>query len=113
MNIVIRNYLSGSFLLEQEPGVWDAIVILDSGMSNTGFVAQRARRHLYLQFDDVDSDAHGKRMPTSDDIRSALQFAQGSQNLIVCCRAGQSRSAATAFLICNARPHRAASEHGH
>ncbi|NLS96344.1 MAG: dual specificity protein phosphatase family protein [Planctomycetaceae bacterium] len=103
MNIVIHNYLSGSFLLEREPGVWDAIVILDSGISHTDFVAQHARRHLYLRFDDVDSDIPGKRTPTAHDIQSALDFATQSQNLMVCCRAGQSRSAATAFLVCHER----------
>jgi hypothetical protein len=99
MNIVIRNYLAGSFLLEQEPNVWDAIVILDSGLSHTAFVAEHARRHIYLRFDDVDADVHGKRVATLDDIRAATEFASHSENLMVCCRAGQSRSAAIAFLI--------------
>ncbi len=103
MNIVIRNYLSGSFQLESEPNVWDVIVILDSGISHTDFVARQARRHLYLRFDDVKSDLHGKRTPTNHDIQAALDFAAQSQNLMVCCRAGQSRSAATAFLICHQR----------
>ncbi len=100
MNITIRNYLSASFLLEQEPNTWDAIVILDSGTSHSDFVARHARKHLYLRFDDVDCDVPGKRMATVDDIRSALEFAADSRDLLVCCRAGQSRSAATAFLIC-------------
>jgi predicted protein tyrosine phosphatase len=99
--IVIRNYLSGSFLLESEPKVWDAIIILDSGTSHTDFVAQHTHRHLYLRFDDVDSKDHGKLTPTTDDIRTALDFAATSQKLMVCCRAGQSRSAAIAFLICH------------
>ena len=101
MNIVIRNYIAGSFLLESQPKVWDAIVILDSNMAHTDFVAQHSRRHLYLRFDDVHSDDHGKRTPTITDVQSALDFAAQSQNLMVCCRAGQSRSAATAFLICH------------
>lgn len=99
MQIVIRNYLAGSFLLEQEPNVWDAIVILDSGLSHTAFVAAHARKHIYLQFDDVDADGRGKRIPTLDDVRAACEFAPDSENLMVCCRAGQSRSAAIAFVI--------------
>ncbi len=99
MNIIIHNYLSGSFLLEREPNRWDAIVILDSGMTHTDFVANHARNHIYLRFDDIDTDIPGKRMPTSEDIQPALEFASASQDLMVCCRAGQSRSAATAFLI--------------
>ena len=103
MNILIRNYLSGSFLLEQEPGAWDAIVVLDTGLSPTDFVAQHARQHLYLRFDDVVADVEGKRRATLEDVRSALDFAPQSENLMVCCRAGQSRSAALAFLICHQR----------
>ena len=101
MNIVIRNYLSGSFTLESEPNEWDAIVILDSGLAHSDFVAHHAARFLYLRFDDVISASQGKRLPTADDLQTALDFAVQSENLMVCCRAGQSRSAATAFLICH------------
>lgn len=101
MNIVIRNYLAGSFLLERESKVWDAIIILDSDIAVTDFVLQHARRYLYLRFDDITFDTPNKRMATSADIQSALTFATGSERLMVCCRAGQSRSAAIAFLICH------------
>jgi len=101
MELVIRNYLAGSFLLESESKVWDAIVILDSDCSPTDFVPQHACRHLILRFDDILIDAPNKRMATSRDIESALNFATGSERLMVCCRAGQSRSAAIAFLICH------------
>ncbi len=46
MKIVIRNYLAASFLLEQEPNAWDAIVILDSVLTHTDFVAEYARNHI-------------------------------------------------------------------
>ena len=101
MNIVIRNYLSGSFTLESEPNKWDAIVILDSGLAHSDFVAQHAKRFLYLRFDDVVADSQGKRSPTSNDVQEAIEFSRESEHLMVCCRAGQSRSAAIAFLICN------------
>ena len=103
MEIAIRNYLSGSVLLENEPNVWDAIIILDTGISPTEFVAKHAKRHLYLRFDDITSNTPGKRTPTAEDLQSALDFAAESENLLVCCRAGQSRSAATAFIICHQR----------
>jgi predicted protein tyrosine phosphatase len=99
MKIVIRNYLAGSFLLEQQPNAWDAIVILDSGLSHTPFVAEQARKHIYLRFDDIVNENRGKRAPTSNDVRTAIEFASGSDHLMVCCRAGQSRSAAIAFVI--------------
>lgn len=101
MNIVIRNYLSGSFTLESEPKKWDAIVILDPALVHSDFVAQHAKRFLYLRFDDVEGNFQGKRAPTTNDLRAAIEFAKQSENLLVCCRAGQSRSAATAFLICH------------
>lgn len=99
MNIVIRNYLAGSLLLEKEPNAWDAIIILDSGLSHSGFVAEYAHKHIYLRFDDVINAASRKRLPTSDDVRAALEFSKESEHLMVCCRAGQSRSAALAFVI--------------
>jgi hypothetical protein len=99
MEIVIRNYLAGSLLLEEEPNAWDAIVIFDSDLSPSDFVAQYARRHIYLRFDDVIDATSGKRLPTSDDILAALEFSEQSEKLMVCCRAGQSRSAAVAFVI--------------
>ena len=99
MKIVIQNYPAASFLLEQEPHVWDAIVILDSGLMQTDFVATNARRHLYLRFDDVVAATPSKRPATISDIRKAVDFATKSKNLLVSCRAGQSRSVATAFLI--------------
>jgi predicted protein tyrosine phosphatase len=100
MKIVIRNYLSGSLLLEREPRIWDAIVILDRVATPTDFVAKQARRHLYLRFDDIESSMDGKRIPSTDDVRSAVQFSSESENILVCCRAGQSRSAAIAFVLC-------------
>ena len=99
LKIVIRNYLAASFLLEQEPQIWDAIVILDSGLMATDFVATNARRHIYLRFDDVVAATTSKRPPTISDIRKAMGFATISENLLVSCRAGQSRSVAIAFLI--------------
>ncbi len=99
MKIVIRNYLAASFLLEQEPSSWDAIILIDPGMSHTDFVAEHTRRHIYLRFDDIDTERHGKRAATLDDVRAAIEFAAVSEKLMVSCRAGQSRSSAIAFLI--------------
>ena len=79
--------------------MWDAIVVLDSDLIPTEFVAKNSRRHLYLRFDDVSADKKGKRCPTLDDLQNALRFAELSKRLLVCCRAGQSRSAGLAFAI--------------
>lgn len=99
MRILVRNYVAASFLLEQEPGVWDVIAILDTGLVHTDFVAQHARRHIYLRFDDVLADSQTQRAATQSDVQQAVEFAEESANLLVCCRAGQSRSAALAYAI--------------
>ena len=97
MKIAIHNYLAGSYLLESLPRTWDAIVILDSQLREPEFVKEYSRNHLFLRFDDITTCAFGKRTPTVDQIESALSFAADSDRLMVCCRAGQSRSAAIAF----------------
>ena len=99
MEIAIHNYLAGSYLLESSPRIWDTIVILDSNLRESGFVNEHSRSHLFLRFDDITSPATGKQPPTSDQIESAISFTADSDRLMVCCRAGQSRSAATAFSI--------------
>ena len=99
MEIVIRNYLSGSFLLETETNEWDSIVILDSRLKQSQFVVDHSRNALQLRFDDVLETSTNKIAPDSASIMLAICFGLASEKLMVCCRAGQSRSAATAFSI--------------
>lgn len=99
MKIAILNYLAASHLLEREAGHWDAIVVLDSGLKQTAFFEKHSRRSLGLRFDDIQTDEVGKRVVTKRDVESALSFASGSERLLVCCRAGQSRSAALGFVV--------------
>ena len=99
MEIRIESYLSGSHLLECEPEKWDAIVILDSDIPEPEFVAEMTQSHLFLNFDDIESPAWGKRIVSSQMVKSALRFAKKSQHLLVSCRAGQSRSSALAYTI--------------
>ena len=99
MRLEIHNYLSGSFLLESEPNCWDAIVILDSSLSESQFVDDHAQRSLQLRFDDITQSVENKIIPSSELIEKALDFGLESEKLMVCCRAGQSRSSATAFSI--------------
>lgn len=99
MQLRIGGYLAASFLLQNEPHEWDAVVILDSSLSATRFVAEHTPRHLYLRFDDVVQSAQGRRAPTVGDIEGALEFARAAKKLLVSCRAGQSRSAAVAYAV--------------
>lgn len=99
MRIVIHNRLAASFLLENEPNAWDSIAIIESGTTPSDFLARQARRHPVLRFDDIEVASQGRRLPTADDVRRALEFATDTEKLLVCCRAGQSRSAAIALAI--------------
>ena len=99
MDIAIRNYLAGSHLLESDANSWDAIIILDSNLRESGFVENHARNSVILRFDDVTTPARGKHPPVVEQVNSALEFASDSDRLMVCCRAGQSRSAAIAFSV--------------
>jgi predicted protein tyrosine phosphatase len=100
MDIRICGYAPASWLLEQEPNQWHALIILDSGQTPTGFVEAQARSHLYLHFDDIESPQAGKQPPTSLLVGQGLAFAHGKDKLLVGCRAGQGRSVAMAYLIC-------------
>ena len=99
MKIEIHNYLSCSHLLEIQSGDWDSIVILDSSLERSPFVDLHSRNTLQLVFDDITVPAASRTMPEQSQIESALEFGLRSDKLIVCCRAGQSRSAAVAFAI--------------
>lgn len=99
MLIRIENYLSGSYRLTSEPKQWDALVVLDSGLSESRFVTQHARRSLQVRFDDVLKAKRNKIEPNVQLVECAIKFGLSAEKLLICCRAGQSRSAALAFAI--------------
>lgn len=103
MSIEIHSYLSASFKLSNQPDIADAIVVLDSRSKHTDFVSKNTCRHLYLRFDDIVSESINQRIATTEDVSDAIEFAAGSKDLIVCCRAGQSRSAALAVVVAASR----------
>ncbi len=99
MEIRIGGYVAASHLLEREPNQWHAVVMLDSGKQATDFVQTHTLSHLFLQFDDIEEHRENKRSPTKNLIEQALHFAAGKEKLLVCCRAGQARSVALAYVI--------------
>jgi len=99
MKIEIHNYLSCSHRLETSSQEWDSIVILDSTLEESEFVSLHSRNSLQLRFDDITSCVAHKMLPDAESIAAAVRFGLQSDKLIVCCRAGQSRSSATAFSI--------------
>ena len=99
MIVQIRNYLAASHLLSTQPSSWAAIVIIDSQSKATDFVANHTTAHLLLRFDDITAPKSGKQMVDTRQLQLALDFAADQEQLIVSCRAGQSRSAAVAHAI--------------
>ena len=100
MEIRIRSYIAASFLMEQEPGQWDALVILDSSASEaTDFLKSHTRSYLCLRFDDVEEARSNKLSPSRVLVEQGLAFAKGKDKLIVSCRAGRGRSVAMAYAI--------------
>lgn len=99
MDIEIRHYLSCSYQLEAQSGVWDSLVVLDSGLRRSEFVMQHSVRSLQLNFDDITKPQPRKIEPNFELVSAAIEFGVQSEKLFVCCRAGQSRSAAIAFAI--------------
>lgn len=99
MEIAIRGYAAASLLLEREPEQWHALVLLDSDKQASDFVANHARSHLILRFDDIEEPRPNKRTPTAAHIAQALVFAKGKDRLLVSCRAGRGRSVALAYVI--------------
>ncbi len=100
MEIRIGGYVPASLLLEREPGQWNALAVLDTGKVPTGFLRAQAASYSYLHFDDVERPFPGKTSPSELLIDQGLEFAKGKDQLLVSCRAGQSRSPAIAYLIC-------------
>lgn len=93
------SYLVASDLLQREAGHWDVIVVLGSEAELNPFVADNSQRHLVLRFDDIEHPIHGQQPVTSMHIDQAMAFAKDSENLLVTCRAGQSRSVALAYVL--------------
>ena len=99
MQIRIGSYVAASFLLENDPNEWHALVLLDSNVQATQFVEMHAQSYCYLRFDDVEQYVSNKLCPSDAAIDQGLRFAEGKDKLLVSCRAGQSRSVAMAYLI--------------
>lgn len=62
-------------------------------------IQQLAGELLHLEFDDVDFADPNVRPPTIEHVTRALSFAKETEDLIVCCNAGISRSAGLAYVI--------------
>lgn len=105
MRTEICGHSSVHGLLLEGPGQRDLILVTNPGYMPFGDDAERvlalARRVLRLQFDDftaqvLDLDI---RLPSEADVEEALAFAPHSDDLVVACHAGVSRSSALAYVL--------------
>ena len=87
------------------------ISMLDPGASFPNLGARYAGQHLRLAFHDVDFPEADEIGPSTDHVRSILQFLDSRpRTILIHCRAGVSRSTAAAFIAaCAANPQ--ANEH--
>lgn len=74
------------------------ICITNEGTPLPDEISQLATEVLHLVFDDTDFE-DGKNAPQQHHVEKALEFAKEREDLIVCCHAGISRSAAMAYVI--------------
>lgn len=74
------------------------ICITNEGTPLPEEIGQLATEVLHLVFDDTDFDGE-KTAPQQHHVETALEFANEREDLIVCCHAGISRSAALAYVI--------------
>jgi predicted protein tyrosine phosphatase len=78
------------------------ISIWDAAHGRTGFDALEAHfprsKRLFLSFDDITQSYNGV-LPTVENVKEAIEFAEDAESLLVHCKAGISRSTAIAYAI--------------
>ena len=92
-------------LVSENPGFFNVICITEQELDQGAKawvpvpeeIVQHAKDHLWLRFNDWKINAEGS--PHPEDVKKALDWAEGKDNIIVTCFAGISRSSAIAYLI--------------
>jgi len=107
MNIQIRSHEGALELVQQQPHHFDIAFITSPKtpfpVPGSEAILERARSSIMLQFDDVDGPMEDLVPPRLDQIRELLEWAADKTNLVVACRAGISRSSASAVVIMASR----------
>lgn len=103
MKFLIRSHEGALALAREQPQHYDLIFITSPHMpfpvEGCDRILELARSGLLLQFDDVDGDLEGLVAPQRAHVAAALDWARGKDNFLIACRAGISRSSATAVVI--------------
>jgi predicted protein tyrosine phosphatase len=107
MNILIRSHERALELVERQPNVYDLAFITSPlvpfPVPGSEAILQKARSSLMLQFDDVDGPMEDLVPPGREHIHELIEWAKDKSNLIISCRAGISRSSASAVVVLASR----------
>jgi len=85
--------------LSMYPKQLDAIVYSDPGWPLPGYLDEMAKSYIHLECFDTTDVREQAEPPTREIVKTALEWADGKDKLLVVCHAGISRSSATALLI--------------
>lgn len=106
--IKIMSQRSVVSLLEADPPQSHHLIFITSpddpfALKGTAGLSAIAKSFLMLGFHDISFESHDYVGPSQDDVATALKFAEGKEDLVICCHAGISRSSATAYTIATQR----------
>ena len=103
MNITIHSEDSAVWEITASPGRWHVISIREGETSLVDKVADLCLSLLKLKFHDIWLERHAEsgryKLATQDQIREAIDWSKGKDDILVHCAAGVSRSSATAYVI--------------
>jgi len=103
MKFIIRSHEGALALVREHPQQFDVIYITSPHMpypvEGSAGLLDLGRSGLMLQFDDVDGPIDGLVAPQRAHVAAALDWARGKSNFLIACRAGISRSSATAVVL--------------
>lgn len=95
-------------LLEADPPQSHHLIFISSpddpfALKGTVDLPVLAKSFLLLGFHDISFESNDHVGPSQNDVMTALKFAEGKEDLVICCHAGISRSSATAYTISSHR----------
>jgi predicted protein tyrosine phosphatase len=103
MSFLIRPHEGALALVREQPGQYDVVYITSPlfpfPVEGSETILELARSALMVQFDDVEGAMDGLAAPQRHHVASVLDWAAGKSNFLISCRAGISRSSATAVVI--------------
>lgn len=104
MKVEILNHIQLLQRVNLEPKQHDVLFIGNDWANVDQDIAEKIKEKSLnfkaLWFDDIKRPVEGFVHPKEDHIKEAIEYAKDKDTLLVACKAGVSRSAATAYVIC-------------